>query len=89
MQTIDGSYSLVETESAIQEQEAAGQELTTLKAGAATPPANEADFKDLESGEMPEDFHLTQGKIPTGKKPVWSGKIYVKGKLQSATGYRG
>ncbi|MBI4326238.1 MAG: hypothetical protein HY674_13385 [Chloroflexi bacterium] len=88
MEMIDGNYSLPETESAIQAQEAAGRELTSLRAGTSAPPTNEADFKDLPAGEMPADFHLTSGVIPKGKKKVWSGSIYVKGKRQKAKGYR-
>ena len=87
METFDGNYTLAETESAIQEQEAAGRKLTDLKKGSASPPTNEADFKNVD--DVPDDFHLTLGKIPSGKKEAWSGSIYVEGKSKSAKGYRG
>ena len=89
METIDGMYDLNDTESAIQSKEAEGFEMKTLRAGAQPPPTNEADFKDLPAGELPDDFHLTLGNVPTGKEEVWSGTIYVQGKLKAAKGYRG
>lgn len=85
---MDGNYSLEDTESAIQEQEASGREMTTLQAGDSNPPTNEVDFKDLDAGEMPDELHLTPGKIPPGQKQVWAGQIYISGKLQKARAYR-
>src|SRR5882672_653721 len=88
MHTLDGNYSLAETESAIQAKEAAGRELTKLRVGNTNPPTNEADFNNLPGGKRPDDFKLTLQNVPVGKSQVWAGEIYVKGKVQKAKGYR-
>jgi hypothetical protein len=86
-ETIDGSQTLVEQESAIQLKEARGYRLTDLHAGAADPPTNVAEFEDLPAGH-PVRIHLVEGSVPSGEKEVWSGEIYINSSLKHATAYR-
>jgi len=85
-ETIDGNNTLSQTESAIQLKESNAFEMKELAMGEANPPTNKAKFEGV--GDIPADFHLTKGAIPAGKKEVWSGTIYVKGKQTQAKGYR-
>jgi hypothetical protein len=86
-ETIDGTMTLEDQESAIQFKEAKGYELKSLKAAAGNPPTNEAEFKKLDD-DLPDLFKLVQGAVPDDKEEVWSGTIYVEGKKQKAAGFR-
>lgn len=87
-ETIDGSQTLTEQESAIQFKEGKGYKLKTLKAGKKKPPTNEAEFERLPIGELPDLFTLVLDSVPEGEEEVWSGKIYVEGELKEAAAYR-
>jgi hypothetical protein len=86
--TLDGSTTLADQESAIQFREAKGYRLKTLASDSENPPSNNATFDQLPIGERPNRLHLTVDALPSGKTSVWDGKIYVEGVLTDAKAYR-
>jgi hypothetical protein len=87
-ETIDGSLTLAEQESAIQFKEAKGYQLKSFKAGKKQPATNEAEFVKLPIGELLDLFTLVLDLVPEGEKEVWSGNIFVEGELKTAAAYR-
>ena len=87
-ETIDGSQTLAEQESAIQFKEAKGYALTALAADKDNPPLNNADFDQLPIGTRPKRIHLTGGSLPAGKTQVCVGNIYVERNLADVIAYR-
>ena len=83
-ETIDGSLTLAEQQSAIQFKEAKGYQLKTLKSGSKTPPTNEVEFDTLPIGQLPDLFTLVLDSVPDGEDKVWSGKIFIKGQIRQA-----
>lgn len=88
-ETIDGSQTLADQQSAIQFNEAKGYALTALAADKDNPPINNADFDELPIGNHPKRIHLTDRPLPTGKTQVCAGNIYVNGDLADVIAYRG
>jgi hypothetical protein len=86
--TIDGTLPLADQESGIRFKEGKGYELTALAKGASDPPTNTAEFKRLPLGERPVRIHLVEGGVPDGETEVWTGRIYIEGKVRQAAAYR-
>jgi len=86
-ETLDGSQSLADQESAIQFKEAKGYSLTALAGDESNPPMNNADFDRLDTGR-PKRIHVTSPPLPQGKTQVCTGKIYVAGTLTDVIAYR-
>ena len=87
-ETIDGKQTLPDQESAIQFKEALGFELTAFAADETNPPLNNTDFNRLPIGQQPKPIHLTKGPLPPGETEVWSGRIFMEGKLADARAFR-
>ena len=87
-ETINGSMTLAQQESAIQFKEAKGYKLNSFKADPKNPPTNNAEFDKLPIGGLPDLFQLVLGSVPEGETQIWSGKIYVEAELKQAAAYR-
>ena len=88
---IDGNYTLDELESAILDEEAAGNELIALdNNGDKDDPKTFATFKELPPGKRPKPLHLVNSNDPPPPKTklVCSGIVYVSGDKNSVTAFR-
>jgi hypothetical protein len=88
MYQLDGTYTLEQTNSAIEAKEAAGRELTALEGKRSRPPTNVVEFVNLPAGERPRKLSLRSGSPGVDDRPFWRGEIYIEGVKRQAWAMR-